>query len=75
MMGAGVLIFGGTGVITLLLGGNFLDYNTLAHDPLHGQHYGILAVEFGVGVTVTGVIISIFFNFTGRNRQPKEENQ
>ena len=73
--GAGVLIFGGTGVLALLLGGNFLDYNTLAHDPLHGQHYGILAVEFGVGVTVTAVIISIFFNFTGRKSQRRDETQ
>tara|TARA_R110002110_G_scaffold301156_1_gene515238 strand:+ start:199487 stop:200443 length:957 start_codon:yes stop_codon:yes gene_type:complete len=75
MMGAGVLIFAGTGVLALLLGGNFLDYDYLAHDPLHGQHYGILAVEFGVGVTVTAVIISIFFNFTGRGDQPKEEER
>lgn len=72
MMGAGALIFGGTGVLALLLGGNFLDYDVLAHDPLHGQHYGILAVEFGVGVTVTAVMISIFFNFTGRQKHPEE---
>ncbi|MEX2469388.1 MAG: DUF4040 domain-containing protein [Pseudohongiellaceae bacterium] len=75
MMAAGVLIYGGTGVLSLLLGGEFLNYNVLAHDPLHGQHYGIIAVEFGVGVTVTAVIISIFFNFTGRGSQPQEEKQ
>ena len=75
MAGIGVLIYGGTGVLALLLGGNFLDYGVLAHDPLHGQHYGILAVEFGVGVTVTAVMISIFFNFTGRGSQPTEEEQ
>lgn len=73
MMGTGVLIYGGTGVITLLLGANFLDYDILAHDPLHGQHYGILAVEFGVGVTVTAVMISIFFNFTGRSKLAEKE--
>lgn len=75
MMGTGALIFGATGVVALVLGGNFLDYNTLAHDPLHGQHYGILAVEFGVGVTVTAVMISIFFNFFGRDSEPQEEEQ
>jgi multicomponent Na+:H+ antiporter subunit B len=75
LMGIGVLIYGGTGVLTLLLGGSFLDYNTLAHDPLHGQHYGILAVEFGVGVTVTAVMISIFYNFTGRGSQPEDEQR
>jgi multicomponent Na+:H+ antiporter subunit B len=75
MMGIGLLIFGGTGVVALLIGGQFLDYDVLAHDPLHGQHYGILAVEFGVGVTVTAVMISIFFNFTGRGSEPREEER
>lgn len=73
MMAAGVLIYGGTGVIALLLGGNFLDYDALAHDPLHGQHYGIIAVELGVGVTVTAVMISIFFNFSGRDIEVDEQ--
>lgn len=75
MMGTGVLIYGGTGVVTLLLGGDFLDYNVLAHDPLHGQHYGILAVEFGVGITVTAVMIFIFINFTGRGSESGEEGR
>jgi len=65
----GVLIYAGTGVVTLLKGGNFLDYNYLAHDAIHGQHYGLLLVEFGVGVTVTSVITSIFYVFAGRGRR------
>ena len=63
MMSLGVLIYAGTGVVTMLLGGNLLDYDVLAHDPLHGQHWGIFAVELGVGVTVTGVMISLFYGF------------
>ncbi|MES1955826.1 Na(+)/H(+) antiporter subunit B [Salinisphaera hydrothermalis] len=64
----GVLIYGGTGVATMLAGGNFLDYNVLAHDPIHGQHYGLLIVEFGVGVTVASIMIAIFYVFAGRGR-------
>jgi multicomponent Na+:H+ antiporter subunit B len=64
---AGVLIYGGTGVANLLLGGSFLDYNTLSpHHPEHGQHYGILAVELGVGLTVASTLTLIFFAFAGR---------
>ena len=51
----GVLIFAGVGVVTMLLGHNYLGYNALAPDPTHpehGQHYGILLVELGVLVTV-----------------------
>ena len=49
----GVLIFAGVGVVTWILGGNFLDYGMLdSHDPSHGQHLGILLVEAGVLLTV-----------------------
>ncbi len=65
-MGLGVLIYAGTGVASMLLGGKYLDYSLLAHDAGHGQHYGILIVEFGVGVTVAAVMITVFFTFAGR---------
>lgn len=63
MMALGVLIYAGVGVASLALGGNFLDYNVLAHDPQHGQHLGILLVELGVGITVAGVMIQVFSAF------------
>ncbi|MGB7757350.1 MAG: Na(+)/H(+) antiporter subunit B [Salinisphaera sp.] len=69
----GVLIYGGTGVATMLAGGNFLDYNQLAHDPVHGQHYGLLIVEFGVGLTVASMMIAIFYVFAGRGRVPEPD--
>jgi multicomponent Na+:H+ antiporter subunit B len=65
----GVLIFAGVGVATLLMGGEFLNYSVLAHDPHHGQHYGILLVELGVLVTVFGVMVTIFYFFAARGRE------
>ena len=65
----GVLIFGGVGLMTMGLGGSFLDYNVLAHDPEHGQHYGILLVELGVMITVFGVMVTIFYFFSARGRE------
>ena len=62
----GVLIYGGVGVATLLMGHNFLDYNVLDQDPVQGQHWGIIAVELGVGVTVFGVMMAIYYSFAGR---------
>ena len=64
----GVLLYAGVGVASILLGANFLDYGVLAHDPVHGQHLGILLVELGVGLTVTSVMVTIFFTFAGRER-------
>ena len=62
----GVLLFAGVGVAGLLVGGNYLDYDVLASDPVAGQHLGILLVELGVGMTVAAVVISLYFSFTNR---------
>lgn len=62
----GVLLYGGVGIATLIRGGNFLDYNVLLHDPLHGQHLGIILIELGVGVTVFSIMVLIFFAFSSR---------
>ena len=64
LMALGVMIYGGVGVFTLLKGGNYLDYNFIdLYDPAHGQHLGILLVELGVGVTVTIVMMGLFYAF------------
>lgn len=65
MTAVGVMLYGGVGVVNLALGGNYLDYNTLADDVAHGQHYGILLVELGVGITVTSVMLNLFYLFAG----------
>ena len=64
----GLLLYIGTGLACLLAGGNFLEYKVLASDPTHGEHYGILLIELGVGITVAAVVISIFCHFAGRER-------
>lgn len=61
---SGVLLFAGVGVASLFLGGNYLDYDVLGDTPQHGQHLGILLVEFGVGLTVASVMIALIYSFT-----------
>ena len=79
----GVLVYAGTGIATMVLGENFLDYDALNHHFLtditiggksmhflpSGQHLGILLVEVGVGITVTAVMTMIFYCFAGREQQ------
>ncbi len=71
-MALGVLVYGGTGVLTMCLGGKFLDYDVLEHHFMpqwhvpSGQHLGIFLVELGVGITVTAVMTMIFYTFAGR---------
>ena len=67
LLAAGVLLYIGTGLFGVFLGGNYLDYNVLAATAVGGQHVGILLVEFGVGITVAATMITIFFVFSGQD--------
>ncbi len=62
----GVLIFGGTGVVSMLWGAPYLDYSPLASTPSAGQHIGIFIVELGVGITVASVMVTLFNLFARR---------
>jgi multicomponent Na+:H+ antiporter subunit B len=68
----GLILYAGTGFLTLFLGGKFLDYETLNHNWMRqyhvpsGQHLGIFLVELGVGLTVSSVMILIYYAFAGR---------
>ncbi len=64
---AGLLLFAGVGIANLLLGGNYLDYRVFSPgDPTQGLHLGILLVELGVGISVAGSMLVIFYAFAGR---------
>lgn len=66
----GVLLYAGVGIGTVLMGGNFLDYNRLAADGPTGQHLGIFLVELGVGITVSSVMLLLYYAFAGRGSRP-----
>ncbi|WP_417483020.1 Na(+)/H(+) antiporter subunit B [Maricaulis sp.] len=69
----GLLLYAGVGIAAMLMDGageplNFLDYDALHPDQGHhtGQHYGIMLVELGVLLTVSSVMLSVFYAFAGR---------
>ena len=67
VLALGVLIYSGTGIYSLFQGYGFLDYAAIdSHHPVHGQHLGILIVELGVGITVTGVMVAVYYAFASR---------
>ncbi len=75
LMAVGVLLFSGVGVVSIMLGGNYLDYFVLGADPVSGQHRGIFWIEIGVLVTVASVMLKIFYVFAGRRRDAEEESE
>lgn len=66
---AGMLIFAVTGLIPLVMGGNYMDY---AHLPIPGlsgaelRSLGILIVEIGIGLAVWGTLVTVFDQLMGR---------
>lgn len=64
---AGLVLYIGLGVVNMMLGGSFLDYDSLSPgDPKAGQKAGILIVESAIGLTVAAVMTSVFFSFANR---------
>ena len=59
----GALIFAGAGLVTLAFGGHYMDYGAV---PVPGveepvvRYYGILLVEFGIGLAVMTALVAIF---------------
>jgi len=71
MLASGVLLYAGVGLAGLVLGGNYLDFFVLDADTVHGQHRGIFWVEAGVAITVSGVMLKIFYMFASRGTDPE----
>jgi len=74
LMAFGVALYAGVGVASLFLGGMYLDYDVLHPDTAHhvGQHYGIMAVEFGVGTTVASTMIMLYYAFASQTSEMKD---
>ena len=64
-MALGALLYASTGLLNLIVGGNFLDYGALVvlfPSSSRGdmEVWGMTAVEYGVGITVCSVIVTIY---------------
>jgi multicomponent Na+:H+ antiporter subunit B len=71
MLAGGVLIYAGVGLAGIVMGGNYLDYFVLDHDPVNGQLRGIFWIEVGVAVTVSSVMLAVFYMFAARGKDPE----
>lgn len=78
----GVVIYFGTGLLAIAFGGNFLDYSYLPLPGIEGvmlRYWGILIIEFGIGMAVMAVLVSIFDDilkgedFEEEEQEEKEE--
>ena len=66
-MALGALLYASVGLASLLRGGTFLDYGML--EPTHagdGEALGMSLVEYGVGLTVCSVMVTIYLMISER---------
>ncbi len=64
----GALIYAGVGLLALFFGGNYLQYAALPlGDMATANHYGIMAVEIGIGITVAATMIILFCEMIGQD--------
>jgi multicomponent Na+:H+ antiporter subunit B len=58
----GLIIYAGTGLVCVIMGGNFLDYSFLPIDVSipERRYWGIFSVDIGIALGVFGVLLSIF---------------
>jgi len=69
LCGTGVLIYAGVGWSALIMGGEYLNYGAIPLLPSPSvRSFMILLVEIGVGTTVTGVMVAIFYLLLGRGK-------
>lgn len=75
-MALGALIYAGTGLASLLAGGTFLDYGMLNPESAgDAEALGLTLVEYGVGITVSSVMTTIYLMISERRTtlRPGEE--
>jgi multicomponent Na+:H+ antiporter subunit B len=73
----GVFIYGGIGLLCLLLGGQYLDYGKLSKilsvAPARARSLGILGVEIGVALAVMSVMCIIVFTIFSSEDIPEDK--
>ncbi|KIG12402.1 putative, Na(+) H(+) antiporter subunit B [Enhygromyxa salina] len=66
-MALGALLYAGVGLACVLRGGTFLDYGMLKPDHAgDGEALGMSLVEYGVGLTVASVMVTIYLMISER---------
>lgn len=70
LVAVGLLLYIGVGVLGLLSGDSYLDYRALGFlggNAQDAEAWGMTLVEYGVGITVCAVMVTIFSKVAGKD--------
>ncbi len=69
---AGIILYGGIGLLSMFLGGEFLDYaeleKVLPVSREMARYHAMLGVEIGVGLTVTAIMFALYANLSSEGK-------
>lgn len=65
----GVVLYGGTGLASVVMGGEFLNYSLLENRFFEKQTLGITLIEWGVGITVFAVFSMGYYLLDSRGNK------
>ena len=69
---AGIILYGGIGLLSMFLGGEFLDYaeleKVLPVSREMARYHAMLGVEIGVGLTVTAIMFVLYANLSSEGK-------
>ena len=68
----GIVVYAGIGFLSMVLGGEFLDYaelqKVLPVSREMARYHAMLGVEIGVGLIVTAVMFALYANLSSEGR-------
>lgn len=62
MSACGIILYLLTGISTMFLGGNFLEFSSFKFIE-YPQAFGLFIIEFGIGISIFGCMSAILFTF------------
>lgn len=75
-MALGALLYACVGLVSMLRGGTFLDYGILTNGTASGNEaLGMSLVEYGVGLTVCSVMVTIYIQISERRATVRPEER
>lgn len=63
----GVFLYALTGVLSFMMGDNYLNYNNFTSNKLLAQHIGIVVIEIGILITVSSIMTLIYLLIRPKN--------
>jgi multicomponent Na+:H+ antiporter subunit B len=81
LIATGCVVYAGIGLLCLLIGGAFLQYEAFVgtgadhHAKHYAHHFGLMGIELGVMITVAASMATLYFEMARPKEDPGEDGE